>query len=255
VDSTVQLHPPSIIQSFTDVREVFQSNHWVVELAGVLDSLPRRLFNNLCECVLRVVKSFVNPPLGGIPFLSPLESREYLFAEVSRSSARASASDVAFEGVIKALSPPSKPMPVSLFRSESTGSSSEYSTVTCNFHDIRCFCRRSLPAVASSFKGSDQRDSCSGLIHDGIQKFVLRSGCGACHTKLYSHSLELSNFAARLTNRSGCLSSSFSALLEFRSGALECVFGLIRQVVGRYNVVDRRHCVRPASKASWSASQ
>lgn len=158
-------------------------------------------------------------------------------------SARASASDVAFEGVIKALSPTSKPMSVSLFRSELAGSSTEYSTVTCNSHDVRCFCRWSSPAVASSFKRSNQRDSCSGLIRNGIQKFVSRSGCGACHTKLYSRSLESSNFAARLTNRSECLSSSFSGSCGV-SERSSCVFGLIRQVVGRYDVVDRRHCVR-----------
>lgn len=63
VESTVQVHPVSVIQSFTDVREVFQSDHWGVELAG--DGLLRHPFDNLCECVLGVIQSFVDPPLGG----------------------------------------------------------------------------------------------------------------------------------------------------------------------------------------------
>nr|CAA25389.1 unnamed protein product [Halobacterium phage phiH] len=81
------VHPFAVVEVFADVREVFQNDHRLLESAGVLDCLPRRLFDDVCECVLVVVESLVNPPLGGVTLLQSLQRCEHLFAEVTSAAA------------------------------------------------------------------------------------------------------------------------------------------------------------------------
>jgi hypothetical protein len=60
------VHELAVVQSFTDVRQVFESDNGILELSGVLDGLPRCFLDNIRQCVLVVVESFVHAPLGGV---------------------------------------------------------------------------------------------------------------------------------------------------------------------------------------------
>jgi hypothetical protein len=76
------VHPLTVIEVFADVAQVFQHKDWLLEPASVLDGPSRRLFNDVSECMLVVVESFINPPLGGVTLLEPFQRREHLFAKV-----------------------------------------------------------------------------------------------------------------------------------------------------------------------------
>jgi hypothetical protein len=66
------VHPLAVIEVFTDVREVFQHEDWLLKPTGVLDGTSRHLLDDVSECVLVVVESLLNPPLGGVTLLKPL---------------------------------------------------------------------------------------------------------------------------------------------------------------------------------------
>jgi len=80
------VHPLSAVQRLTDVRQIFEDNYWLLKLSGVLDGLSARLLDNIRECVLVVVGTLVNPPIGGVTLSKTTERREHLFPKMSRVS-------------------------------------------------------------------------------------------------------------------------------------------------------------------------
>ena len=80
------IHVRAVIQVLADVRQVLECDHRVVELPGVLDGFPRRLFDDIRERVLVVAESLVESPLGDVALLQAFQRRVHLLAEVSRST-------------------------------------------------------------------------------------------------------------------------------------------------------------------------
>ncbi len=62
-------HELSVVESFSDIRQVIEHDYRLIEGLSVLDGLARDLLDDICERILVVVKSLVNPPLGGVMFL------------------------------------------------------------------------------------------------------------------------------------------------------------------------------------------
>lgn len=81
------IHVLSVIQILTDVRQVLECDHGVVEGRSVLDGFSRRLLNNIRQRVLVVVETFVHSPLLSVTLLEALQGRVHFLPECPRTSA------------------------------------------------------------------------------------------------------------------------------------------------------------------------
>ena len=62
------VHELAVVQPFTDVRQVFDDDYRILKGTGVLDGLPRRFLDNICQSVLVVVAT-MEPVAGPVaPF-------------------------------------------------------------------------------------------------------------------------------------------------------------------------------------------
>jgi hypothetical protein len=245
MQSTV--HVRTVIQPLTDVRQVFEDDNRIIELLGILNSLSRRLLDNIRQSVLVVVESVITSPLCTVAFLQAFQRGVHLLAELS--SARTVEQKRLFRR--------------SVLREGTARQEFGFADVEAN----RCWVIRHLGGFDLVFNSDVQHPVRPVLLQPELTGRQLaveqvdpeiallwidpqRNPEGVAtprlrHTpaELMSAVIGLIETKASVGESNRMIVSEFRSVVrvtQFRHVALESVFGVGRETVGCHNVVDCR---------------